>query len=67
MLFTEYNEAEIMDAIARNEHRLGKAEGEAKFAKLVTIMSVQGDSANITQAATDPVFREEMYEKYNIK
>lgn len=46
---------------------IGTVKGEARFARLIAAMSEQGDSANIAQAATDPVFRAKMYEKYGIE
>lgn len=69
ILFTEYNEAEIMDAIARNEHRLGKAEGraegETRLAALISAMAKGSDAACVAKVS-DPAFREKMYKKYNL-
>lgn len=73
MLFTEYNEAEIMDAIARDEHRLGKAEGKAegrvegetRLAALISAMASGSDAAYVAKVS-DPAFREKMYKKYNL-
>lgn len=73
MLLTEYDAQKTMDAIARNEHRLGKAEGkaegrvegEARLVALISAMTKDGDAAYVTKIS-DPAFREEMYKKYNL-
>ena len=83
MLLTEYNEADVMEAIKEEAREEGKAQGlaqgieegvatgrtqgETKLADLIAIMSAQGDFAGISRIATDPSFREEMYKKYSIK
>lgn len=71
MLLTEYNEAEVMEAIkeeAREEGvATGRTQGETKLADLIAIMSAKGDFAGISRIATDPSFREEMYKKHGIK
>ena len=66
MLLTEYNAAEVRDAVARNEHRLGRVEGENRLAALISAMAKGSDAAYIAKVS-DPAFREEMYEKYGIK
>lgn len=73
MMLSEYNEAEVMDAIARNEHRLGKAEGraegrvegETRLVALISAMAKGSDAAYVTKVS-DPAFRKEMYKKYNL-
>lgn len=77
MLLTEYDAQKTMDAIARNEHRLGKAEGKAegraegrvegetRLVALISAMTTGGDAAYVTKVS-DPAFREKMYKKYNL-
>jgi len=73
MMLTEYNEAKVLDAIARNEYRLGKAEGKAegraegetRLAVLISAMAKGSDAAYVTKVS-DPAFREKMYKKYNL-
>lgn len=65
MLLTEYDAQKIMDAIARNEHRLGRVEGETRLAAFISAMTKGGDAAYVTKAS-DPAFREKMYKKYDL-
>lgn len=73
MLLTEYDAQKTMDTIARNEHRLGKAEGKAegrvegetRLAALISAMANGSDAAYVAKVS-DPAFREEMYKKYNL-
>lgn len=65
MLLTEYDAQKTMDAIARNEHRLGRVEGETRLAALISAMASGNDAAYVAKVS-DPAFREKMYKKYNL-
>lgn len=81
MLLTEYNEAEVMEAIKEEAREEGKAQGlaqgieegvatgrtqgETRLVALISAMTKGGDAAYVTQVS-DPAFREEMYKKYNL-
>ena len=62
----EWREELLTEGKAEGE-AIGTVKGEAKLARLIAAMSEQGDSANIAQIATDPVFRAKMYAKYGIE
>lgn len=81
MLLTEYNEAEVMEAIKEEAREEGKAQGlaqgieegvatgrtqgETRLVALISAMTKGGDAAYVTQVS-DPAFREKMYKKYNL-
>lgn len=69
MLLTEYNEAEVMEAIkeeAREEGvATGRTQGETRLVALISAMAKGSDAAYVTKVS-DPAFREEMYKKYNL-
>ena len=61
MSIFEYNKEE-------EELKLRKAEyeaGEARLSTLITLLLNDGKEAEIQQVLTNPVFREEMYKKYD--
>lgn len=69
MLLTEYNEAEVMEAIkeeAREEGvATGRTQSETRLVALISAMAKGSDAAYATKVS-DPAFREEMYKKYNL-
>lgn len=81
MLLTEYNEAEVMEAIKEEAREEGKAQGlaqgleegvatgrtqgETRLVALISAMAKGSDAAYVTKVS-DPAFREKMYKKYNL-
>ena len=55
----------MCDVAQRLENR-GIAKGEAKLAKLMSLLLEKGLVADATKAATDEKARQEMYKKYGI-
>ena len=62
MCITEYKE----ELHLKNVHDEGKAEGEARMAKLVSILLQHGKIEEALKVTTDEAFREECYALYNI-
>ena len=62
MCLTEYNEEETMELFKQE----GKAEGEAKMAKLVLALAGAGRTDDITVAASDTKKRLAFFEEFNI-
>ena len=59
----------MCDVAQRLENRgitKGEAKGEAKLAKLMSLLLEKGLVADATKAATDEKTRQEMYKKYGI-
>ena len=50
----------------KNVHNEGRAEGEARMSKLVSILINQHKYEELKKVTTDEAFREECYTLYNI-
>lgn len=62
MCITEYKE----ELHLKNVHNEGRAEGEARMSKLVSVLINQQKFDELKKVATDEAFREECYTLYNI-
>ena len=70
MLLTEYNEAQAME-LFREEGRAegraeGRTEGEDRLARLMKLLFGQRRFEDAQRAATDAVFRDQLYREFQI-
>ena len=62
MLLTEYNEAKTMEMFKEE----GREEGENRLGALITKLISLGRTDDIAKAASDPTYRNRLYEEFSI-
>ena len=62
MLLTEYNEAKTMEMFKAE----GLEEGEKRLGTLITKLIALGRTGDIAKAASDPVYRDRLYDEFSM-